>query len=96
MISDDSFETIVPCSLSQSTGTVTREVQAGSALVYTPCSVCWPLTVSGTTPGPGSNVQPSSPISQCTTDNPMTSSSPFTLRRINVRCAQGQAKDTYR
>ena len=38
-----------------------------------------------------SKVQPPSFISGCTTETPICSSSPFSARKIRVRCAHGQA-----
>ena len=45
-------------------------------------------------PGPAANVQPSSSISQCTTERLTIFSRPLRARMISVRCAQGQASDT--
>ena len=48
------------------------------------------------TPGPSSKVQPRSPSSQWTTESEIMLSSPLSLRKISVRCAQGQASETMR
>ncbi len=48
----------------------------------------------GTVPGPGSNDQPDAPMNGWTTETGITSSSRRSARRISVRWAQGQAKET--
>ena len=57
-------------------------------------SLSAPLIVSGITPSPGANVQPSSAISQLTIETEIMPASPFRLRMMSVRCAQGQASET--
>ncbi len=57
-------------------------------------SLSQPLTLSGMTPSPGAKVQPSSAISQLTTETEIMPASAFRLRRMSVRCAQGQASET--
>jgi hypothetical protein len=49
---------------------------------------------SAITPGPGAKFQPSSPMNQLTTLREIIPSSPFSLRKMRVRWAQGQASDT--
>jgi hypothetical protein len=53
-----------------------------------------PLSASPLEPLAVSKVQPSRPMSGETTDIEMTLSSAFSLRKMTVRCAQGQASDT--
>ena len=53
-----------------------------------------PLTVSSVAPGSVPNSQPFFPSSATVTDTEITFSSFFSLRKISVRCAQGQASET--
>ena len=57
----------------------------------TPALLLGPLTVE---PAAVSKVQPSRPMSGETTDSDMTFSSAFSLRKMMVRCAHGQASET--
>ena len=54
----------------------------------------FPLTGSPVEPVVWSNVQPALPMYQDTTDTEIASSSLLSLRRISVRCAHGQARET--
>ncbi len=53
-----------------------------------------PLMVSSVAPGSVPNSQPFLPNNGTVTETEITSSSFFSLRKISVRCAQGQASDT--
>ena len=96
MMSADSLLTILPDTLSQSTGTVTRPVYPGSEAAYSCQRKSAPSSGSGITPGASLKVQPSSAISQCVTETPIIACRPFSSRKMAVRCAQGQARDRYR
>ena len=57
-------------------------------------SLAAPLSASPVDPVAVSNVQPWSPMYHDTIDTGITRSSFFSLRKISVRCAHGQASET--
>src|SRR5690606_10625758 len=95
-MSADSLLTMRRCFLSHRSGVVARPDALGLSAGYTSYSARAPLTESETTPGPGSNVQPRSAMSQCVTESEIMFCSPLSSRMINVRCAHGHAYDTYK
>jgi len=82
-----------PLLLVPQTGTVTRDVHRGSADDRSDEACAFRSRYPESPFGPGSNVQPSSPISQCTTDMPTVPASPLRLRMMSVQCAT-KASDT--
>ena len=92
--SADSLLTIRFVSVSQSTGTLRRPLWAVSVAAYASPRKRKPFTES--VYSPPVNAQPRSSRMGSTTERPMTSSRPLSIRPMIVRCAHGQAHETYR